>query len=191
MSAHGMKYTTKAVCNGCGACRPAASFTVPSCAGDVAAALCLDCLKAGVRMCSNPKAAPLAATALLLLVVAALPALDLRIDRPDDWADPDASHHGKHALTGAAIAVPSYLGARAVGLDRGPSFAAAVAVPFVAGIVYEIQRAPSGAYCDPVDMAWTATGGLLAASACYATDRFLVAPLITSDAAGVALCWEF
>lgn len=138
-----------------------------------------------------PDGASVTRLALLLLVIAALPALELRVDRPDEWADPYASHHGKHALTGAFLAVPSYLGARAVGLDRGPSFAAAVAVPLVAGVAYEIQRAPSGAYCDPVDMAWTAAGGLLAASVCYATDRFLVAPLITSDAAGVALCWEF
>jgi hypothetical protein len=114
-----------------------------------------------------------------------------QVDQPDQWADPMASHHGKHAILGAIAATPCYVGLRLLKVGPGASWTAGTALAGVVGIAWELQGAADGAYRDPVDVAWTLAGGALASTLCYATDRWLIMPEVSPDGASLTFAATF
>lgn len=121
-----------------------------------------------------------------LILPLTLSAADWKVDQPSRWYDPEASHHGKHALIlGAPVAVISYVGLRIVGFNRPVAFVGGSLAASAAGVVYELNGAADGAYRDPVDVAWTALGGIVAAGLCWSGEAWYVAPRIGRETAAI------
>ncbi len=127
----------------------------------------------------------------LLLLPAVLCASEWQVDQPDQWANPSASHHGKHAILGALTATPCYVGLRMLKVGPGASWTGSTAFAGVVGIAYELHGAADGAYRDPMDVAWTLAGGALASTLCYATDRWLIMPEASPDGASLVIAGRF
>lgn len=121
-------------------------------------------------------------------LVTAAAGLEVGVDQPGAWADPDASHHGRHAAGGAAIGALVYTAAPLT--TRRRRYAAAIAAAAVAGIGWEVARAGHGAIADPVDAAWTVAGAAVgAAAADLAGCAFTITP--RRDGAALGLAWRF
>jgi hypothetical protein len=137
-------------------------------------------------------------SALLTVCIAyvATPAVDIggmtfAVDQADDWADPQASHHSRHALGGALLAQNSYLFLRLLGQPSSSASSSALGFTAVVGAIYELDNAGRfGSWVDPVDMVWN-TFGALTVFASYRSDDMLLCPILSHDRAGLALAWEF
>lgn len=126
--------------------------------------------------------------AILAALAAAAPGLEVGVDQPGAWADPDASHHGRHAAGGAALAAAVYAAAPVT--TRRRRYAAAIATAALAAVGWELVGARHGSLADPVDAAWTAAG---AAAGAAAADLAGCALTLTPrrDGAAIGLAWRF
>lgn len=132
---------------------------------------------------------PLALLLPLLSLHAA--SVQVAVDQPNEWASPNASHHGKHAIGGAVIGGASYLGARALGATRFQAWASATLIGCGAQVVYEARAGyKNGCLFDPVDIAW-GTAGSSAAAGVLAGGDYAIAVLFTSDRASLGVAWRF
>lgn len=116
---------------------------------------------------------------------------ELAIDRPDAWADPQASNHGKHAIGGAAVGAVGYAAAGLLTTDSDKRIAMGTAAGFAAGVAYEIARGQDGSsYIDPVDMVWTGAGALVGACIMNLGDHAIDVAL-SPRGASIAVAWRF
>lgn len=95
----------------------------------------------------------------------------VRVDRPHDWYEPEASHHYKHAILGAPFGLIGYASAAHYTDSTTLRLIAGTSAAALVGTAYEVQRGWDGsAYMDPVDIGWTALGGLLGAGLGHGVD---------------------
>jgi len=128
---------------------------------------------------------------LLVLALSASAAVQIGVDQPGEWANPRASHHGKHALGGVVIGGVTYVGARALGASRFRAWATATLVSLGAQVVYETRAGVKhGNLIDPVDMAWGTVGGSAAAGLLVGGEA-AVDLLINRDRVAVGVAWRF
>jgi hypothetical protein len=104
----------------------------------------------------------------ILATIAAVPLLGavVAIDRPADWLEPSASHHGKHGLGGIPLGVASAsLVSLATGA-RAAKYAVAIGTGAVVGVGYEVAMGwgSTGTYMDPVDALWVVSGAIVGAA---------------------------
>jgi uncharacterized protein YfiM (DUF2279 family) len=93
-----------------------------------------------------------------------LAAMDVAIDQPDNWYDPQASHHAKHLVGGAAFGAVTFTAAELVTDSRPGAYVLAIAGGLCLGAGYELWNGRNGScYVDPVDVAWTTAGAAIGA----------------------------
>ncbi len=131
------------------------------------------------------------ATAITGLMAVEVAGYTFDVDRPDSWADPRASHHDKHAISGAVLAPHAYLGLRSLGATAPAAKSGAIGITLFAAALYEIDNARRfGSWLDPVDVLWTVCGGLCAFGG-IGTERWVVSPIFAPDQGGLAIGWRF
>lgn len=114
------------------------------------------------------------------------------VDRPNEWWDPRASHHGKHAVLGAEVGFLTYGGARLFTDERPTAWWIGTGSAATVGVAYEvIQARKHGCWVDPADALWTAAGGAIGATCAYATDRYVITPLLGPETVAVGFACRF
>lgn len=131
-----------------------------------------------------------------LALTAPASALEVAVDDAGRWYDVGTSHHGQHALGGAAIGALGY-GAAALTTDRRDCrLAAGIAVGAVAGIGFELAAAAGGGdrhgetLVDPIDAAWVVVGAAAGAVLADLTHE-AVTIAVTPTSVGAAVAWRF
>ncbi len=117
--------------------------------------------------------------------------LHWQVDQPAHWADPDASHHGKHALGGVLIGAATYDVAALVTESRPRRFMAATISGAGIGLGYELIAGADGrSSVDPVDAGWVAAGALVGAAVMDITGQ-LFSITTRHDGVALALAWRW
>jgi hypothetical protein len=118
-------------------------------------------------------------------------AMDVAVDRPGDWWNPQASHHAEHAMGGALIGVAGYMGASLVTDDSDKRIAMGTACGLAIGAAFELERGrDGGCYVDPVDVAWTTAGALVGAVVADLTND-LATVAFGPRGASITVAWRF
>jgi hypothetical protein len=129
-----------------------------------------------------------------LATIAAVPLLGavVAIDRPSEWLEPSASHHGLHAAGGVALGVAS-AGLVSLATDaRAAKYAVAIGTGAVVGVGYEVAMGwgSTGTYMDPVDALWVVSGAIVGAALVDLTGRLVtVAAGPRQVAVAIAFRW--
>lgn len=133
---------------------------------------------------------------VLMASIAAAPAVEVSglifdVDRPEGWADSQTSHHGKHALSGALFASNAYMGLRLFNVPHQTAKTGARGLTLIAAVAYELDNGLRfGSWVDPVDVIWTACGGLLAFAG-VGTETWVITPIVAPEYGGIAMGWCF
>jgi hypothetical protein len=117
-----------------------------------------------------PRAVYLGAGMMAVCLDGTATALDVAVDRPGDWWNPQASHHSHHMEGGVVIGALGYEGAALVTDARDRRIAFGTAVGVAVGVAYEVEQAGGGTLADPVDAAWVGVGALIGAVVADATN---------------------
>jgi hypothetical protein len=144
-----------------------------------------------------PRAVYLGAGMMALCLDGTATALDVAVDRPGDWWNPQASHHGLHAAGGAVIGALGYEGAALLTDQRDRRVACATALGLAAGAAYELAAA--GGLCsdqhgepiaDPVDALWVGIGAFVGATVAAATND-VVSVALSPRGASIIVAMHF
>jgi hypothetical protein len=121
---------------------------------------------------------------------------EVGVDEPRRWYDLAASHHGQHALGGAALGALGYGAAALVTEERDRRVACGIALGVVVGVGYEVAMAARGGDghsegpADPVDAAWVAVGALAGVVVADLTGQ-AVELAVTPRSAAIVVAWRF
>lgn len=132
----------------------------------------------------------------LLCLAASASALEVAVDDSARWYDLGASHHGQHALGGAAIGALGYGAAALVTDQRDRRLASGIALGAVAGVGFELLAAERGGdghgenLVDPIDAAWVVVGAAAGALLADLTHEAITIAA-TPTSVGAAVAWRF
>ncbi len=118
-------------------------------------------------------------------------AAEVRVDEPDRWSEPSASHHGKHFLGGIPLGVGAYAMTSLGDIPIGDRFITAAAAGAIVGVGFEVVRGWDGSsYIDPVDAAWVVVGSIAGAGLAHLTGS-AVSLAARPGQASVTVAWRF